>query len=220
MLILPRKPLEAHASLYCPSPEAALYDTTARLLEASTTRRPYTGAVIRQGLRGKELAEFQAAGDKPEQVHRVASFLKPIQAALNDWWKVQPQAQNYDISPLEHYGEPVKGEIGWHADQIVEEGFPVIGPLVTSTTIKEESTYYLKVMPRDVWNPDDTVDINAYRDELYNDIPKDDSSVRTITAKPGDVVIWTEIPPTWHGVEASADRRAVLYGTSMREVVH
>jgi hypothetical protein len=215
MLLFPRKPLDVSASLYCPTPEQALYDTSMRVLKASTTRRPYTAAVIRQGLRGKELEAYQS-GDKTAL--QIAKFLKPVQAALRDWWATQPHSAHVEPSPLQEHGEIYEGGIGWHLDQVVEDEIPVFGPLSTTTTTSGESTYYFKTMPKDVWNPDHTEEINDNSAQKYSAIPKTDPGVHTIKASPGDVVIFSQIPPTWHGVEASAERTAAIYSMYMRAI--
>ena len=228
MSLLQRPPLDVDATVGCEGRgkrasfekrrltdvEQVIYDTTTRLLSASTTLRPYAGAVIRRSVLVKP-ETMLAIEDNESTIFdgQVASlpFVAPINRAMFDWWARQPQAKTSTPTPIESTIDALELPIGWHIDQEICDdhgpALPTYGPLTAIAFYQGSATYKLDVKRNlECFTMRDAERIN----ELYRDDNKHAPSrfAATIDATAGDLVLWTNIPPTAHSVETSPDRAA------------
>lgn len=178
-------------------------NTTRRLLESFGTAHPITAAVIDNAIGFTEIEQMLALQSRPHAVAPyIASYLAPVNRAMQEWWAKQPQSANYFIEPLASDGFSTGQVVDRHFDQqFSADGNPQYGPLSATCTAAGEVTYFLDQHPFDVFDPDSRGTFKNQRSQLSRNPRPEEIRV---SATPGTLVL---IPTTTlHGAEASEGR--------------
>ncbi|MDQ5972361.1 MAG: hypothetical protein QG553_520 [Patescibacteria group bacterium] len=185
-----------------PSPEL-MYEATLELLSMSQTPCPYAGLIMR----GAVTMETIATDIDDEQ------FLQPLNRAMTDWWEDAPLAADIVPEGLHFARSTTEVSVDPHLDQCmpIRGVQPRFGPLTATLTTRGSMDYGLA-----------TTRINAFGDgrqvrmELLKhgrELPPDAARVR---ANAGDLVTFTNTPPTLHGGTGSPDRHTLVYTSHFR----
>lgn len=211
MLFSRCKPLDVNAEKFRGTQHEAIYEATTRLLEDATKKRRHAAAVIRHALTEQEVDALATSDPRTTEGVQMATFLSPLNAALQDWWAKQAESATYRVKELEPYPfeSHLTNGIGWHIDQKKGVWAPEFGPIAVSATLRGTSIYHFESTRLTPFDDEDAKKIGEHLQEGVLPIPADTT---TITATAGDLAIWTNIPVTWHAVEASSDRMAAVYG--------
>lgn len=173
------------------SPDRAeiIGQTTTDYLDATQGNRPFAGLVVRNAVTAEELAaEFKLGHDDTPQAITAA------EQAMLDWWHKSPLDDSLDLEmylTLPHTRDRIRG----HYDLGFHKGIPTRGLLTASVSYRGLVRYGLGVRNLNPFNPDD-----------YDAIKRlNATGSPTVTPAytdvgPGDLVVFSTIPPTFHEV--------------------
>lgn len=196
MSLLQRPPIRGEAVYGCEGATRALYRTAHTILLAGQTRRPYAGAIVHGALTKPERFAILEAGPGGEAAQK-PPFLHPINlaiAAARPHISTNPRVDFMDMK-LSALTEDNKAS--WHFDQTIRsDGLPHYGPITAIAVLKGSMKYWLSVSRKDVFDPA-SLDYFDY-DKRYSRLTR---HVDELTATTGDVLLFTNIPATYHAAE-------------------
>lgn len=212
MSLLQRPPIDVHASIGCTRAPELLRDSATRLLEASDTLFPYAGAIVRSAVTKPEIAEIR--GDDADlrlALLEAADFLQPVNEAMQEWWGSTPLNTGWlEVKDLYYSGNIWDQDTERHIDQGLNTKLPSPqhGPLTALLITGGSTEYELEVLRKNPLKPGER-DYFLHQQEL----PKPRKTAK-IAAKIGDIVLFTNVPPTIHTARSITDTRVTaIYHT-------
>jgi hypothetical protein len=210
MAILQRQPFEVHAVENDQAQtDEILRQATAKLLRASGGPLPFAGAIIRSALGQDEIN--QQIKDSQNSHPQLSSIVEPIREVVREHWSQHPASQSLKLQNLFlHHFETTRGRLG-HIDQSMKDGWPEDGPISALLALKGSVRYNLSVVKADVFTPEGAEKVRLYHEKRFD-------LGATVDLHPGDVLIFTNNPPTHHESEADPDRITAIHFTRFHPV--
>ena len=200
-MILQRKPIDVNASVGCGERTEVIYDTTAKLLERAYSLRPHVGAVIRNAVPG---ARSLHETDK-------FTFMEPIQRATELWWRhrqtvtTTPDISQYEVRWRDTNPQLSEYNCEGHYDQKVGlGGRPSFGPLTVGLVLEGVIDYKLAVKRANPFVIPPQI-FNIMVSEAEGEAPRRTDTI--VGTQPGDIVMFTNTPPTWHEVRSQTGEK-------------
>lgn len=203
MSLLQRAPIDVDAIAGCNTRAEVLFDTTTRLLNASTGLFPYAGAIIHNAAPSDEI-EAMLDPNRRHPAIEVASFLKPVNRAMHEWWDNTNAYPHLPLEDMESVGSKAR-DIYMHFDQRLDEYRLPIRMMTGLLCLQGVAKYRLSVKRKNPFNQKHT----AYFD--INHDHEQPGRTALVTARVGDLLLFTDLPPTFHEAESSDDRLSLLY---------
>lgn len=216
MFLLQRAPIDVHTSVGCLRAPELLEHTTTSLMDASITRFPYAAAIIRQAIDESEVEAITTLETRDAAV-RIASFLQPVNKALRAWWGKHSPDSNLTVKDLEYRQLTSAPWAGYHFDQVIFSrwGDTGHGPITALLMAQGEVEYNFSVLRKDVLSEEGQT---FWKGTLGKPM-KEPRVTKTLTARTGDLVLFTNTPPTGHSAKRLSKERLTSVYHSRFEIV-
>lgn len=184
-------------------------------LRASQSIQPYVGLVIQDALSANEVEAINSQGyNHHHPSFTNASFIAPIDQAVIEWWQesdLDPAITPSRLSPMRVIQNTGCSS---HFDQLLigKSECPKFGPLTVIAGLKGITDYILEVCGLNVFDPEQRIGFN---DKLTNFKPHQQ---KLATLCEGDVIIFSNTPPTHHRAEERETRKVAVYSTFFHSV--
>jgi hypothetical protein len=203
-----RAPIDVHASVGCLRAEPLIEHSATQLLDKAQTRRPYAGLIVRQAVVKPELTAMQR---RNSEALEYPSFLNPLERVSQAWWQRQSYRDpSLSLSPLKFIKEITGRHTTPHSDQALvldadKNELPEAGPITALVILRGSVTYSLAVLRKDVFDHRDDHNFRKPTDKIMP------ANHYTVTARTGDLVVFTNIPPVIHEADAFSKRLTIAY---------